>query len=427
MRGLRVWPAVAAAVVFVQCGGKQSGSSDTNTNWLEHCDDSADCSGSLQCIAHVCTRLCSARRDCTGFAAQALCTSAMTQDAKACTLPCTSVSECPGAGDTWSCEQEACVPAVASAGSSPTEGGAGGAVGSGTGGATSMGGTRATGGNSGSGGAQTTGGRSSPTGGSEEQAGAGPMGLPGGAGGSAGGGGELGGSGAGGLGLGSAGTAVADVQAACTERGGSCVAVDNTDSACPDGTYDPFSGDRAFCRTDPAERCCVPKGGIGSPCDDDHLCDASPETCLSGPSTNPPDGVCTGYCDNNSPCPAGAVCAQVLWSQAPGMCLAPCTSDSECREGWSCQPHRIPLAIAADYASANACWAGDGSGLRLGEACTQDVECISDLCLALSAAWAVCSVPCDDKKPCLPGFECLTDIDVDCPTCGYCSTAQYGE
>jgi hypothetical protein len=106
MRGLRVWPAVAAAVVFVHCGGKQSGSSDTNTNWLEHSDDSRDCSGSLQCIAHV----CSARRDCTGFGAQALCTSAMTQDAKACTLACTSVSECPGAGDAWSCEERECVP-----------------------------------------------------------------------------------------------------------------------------------------------------------------------------------------------------------------------------------------------------------------------------------------------------------------------------
>jgi hypothetical protein len=195
----------------------------------------------------------------------------------------------------------------------------------------------------------------------------------------------------------------------------------------PDGTYDPFSGEKAYCLTDPAARCCVATGGVGSPCDDTNPCDASPDACLSGPSINPPGGVCTGYCDNNNPCPEGAMCVQVKWSQAMGMCLAPCSSDSDCREGWACEPHRVPTANAQDYASSNACWAGENSGLRLGQPCTQDGECISDLCRYLSNVRAVCSVPCDDSKPCPSGFFCQADTECTTEGCGYCSTAEYGE
>jgi hypothetical protein len=118
--------AVVGAVVLVQCGGRQSNSSDTNTNWLRHCDRAADCSGALECVSGVCTRLCSARTDCAGFGADAVCSSALAEDAKACTLACSSVSECPGAADVWSCRAEACVPVADSDASSLTEGGAGG-------------------------------------------------------------------------------------------------------------------------------------------------------------------------------------------------------------------------------------------------------------------------------------------------------------
>ncbi|MBN1607816.1 MAG: hypothetical protein JW940_14355, partial [Polyangiaceae bacterium] len=166
-------------------------------------------------------------------------------------------------------------------------------------------------------------------------------------------------------------------------------------------------------------------GGVGSPCDDANPCDVSPDACLAGPVTNPPGGICTGYCDNNSPCPEGAVCVQVKWSQAAGMCLAPCTSDSDCREGWSCQPHRIPTADAKDYVTTNACWAGGDAGSRLGDVCTRDVECISHLCLYESDVRAVCSVPCDDSKPCLAGFVCGPDTECTTEGCGYCVSAQH--
>ncbi len=164
---------------------------------------------------------------------------------------------------------------------------------------------------------------------------------------------------------------------------------------------------------------------IGSPCGAAHPCDASHATCLSGPSTNPPGGVCTGYCDDNHPCPDHGACVQVRWSQAPGMCLAPCASNSDCRKGWSCEPHRVS-GTARDDAWSNVCWAGENAGSSLGESCTQDAECISDLCLRLSEVRAVCSVPCKDGATCLPGFVCKTDIATTCTKeeCAYCVRAR---
>lgn len=56
------------------CGGQSSGGgTDTNTNWLKHCDEDADCSG-LSCLCNVCTAACDDDATCTGRGAAALCT-----------------------------------------------------------------------------------------------------------------------------------------------------------------------------------------------------------------------------------------------------------------------------------------------------------------------------------------------------------------
>ncbi len=142
-------------LVLVQCGGIQSTSSDTNTNWLQHCELTTDCPDALECVSGVCTRFCNTGQDCDGLGGDAVCSSDMTQGASACTQACAAVSECPGAPNAWTCQKQACVPVV---GSDTSEGGAGNL--GGTGGTQPTGGAQPTGGGSSGGDAQTTGGDS---------------------------------------------------------------------------------------------------------------------------------------------------------------------------------------------------------------------------------------------------------------------------
>jgi hypothetical protein len=58
---------VAALLVAVvaACGGQSDSGvgTDTNTNWLKHCEVDADC-GELACLCNVCTRTCTANAAC---------------------------------------------------------------------------------------------------------------------------------------------------------------------------------------------------------------------------------------------------------------------------------------------------------------------------------------------------------------------------
>jgi hypothetical protein len=61
------------ASVAAGCGGQSSGGgTDTNTNWLRHCDEDADC-GALSCLCNVCTASCESDGECMGRGGEATC------------------------------------------------------------------------------------------------------------------------------------------------------------------------------------------------------------------------------------------------------------------------------------------------------------------------------------------------------------------
>lgn len=444
MRRFGVWTTVAAlvgAAVFVQCGGTRSDSGDTNTNWLKRCSENKECTDALECVTGVCTRSCTKQQDCSALGSDAVCSST-----GICTLPCATVSECHQG--SWSCEQKACVPVRDSDAGSSSGGAAGGAAIAqpSTGGQRSTGSTggksnpQATGGNHdtgggtssssaspgggapSSGGAQPSGGAAGSAGDSTDQTNSGGSSLgggpPGGAGGAAGVRIESSASGAAGEGQhGTGGGLIVDASPECAERGGDCYATGATDAQCPNGTYRAFSG---FCVMQARAICCVPLGGFGSPCDEAHPCDSDPQACLVDTTVNPPGSLCPQMCSQDAQCPAWAACVAVQWSQAQGQCLPRCDYDGNCREGWSCQPHRLSTATATAYASAEVCWGGSDWGAPLGAACTDDNDCLSRVCRLTSTDPGYCTAPCDDASPCVPGYVCNPDTACTTAGCGYC-------
>jgi hypothetical protein len=213
----------------------------------------------------------------------------------------------------------------------------------------------------------------------------------------------------------------ADNSAVCEARGGTCEPVADLSTPCPDGFYDPFSGGLAFCRTAPVERCCVPEGGVGSPCGVTEDCvDLG---CLSEGSGYPTGGVCSGACEPlQQNCPEFAECLTVFFSAAMGVCMVSCQGDEWCREGWSCQAFpKNPFAAEKD--TTYVCWeTGIGMSMAgLGEPCATHDDCLSLYCLADPAdSVDRCTSVCDDARPCLAGFHCEPQVGCPTPGCGTC-------
>jgi hypothetical protein len=212
-----------------------------------------------------------------------------------------------------------------------------------------------------------------------------------------------------------------DNAAACEARGGTCEPVADLSTACPDGFYDPFSGDLVFCSTAPVERCCVPEGGVGSPCGATEDCvDLG---CLGEASGYPTGGVCSGACEPlQQSCPEFAECLTVFFSAAMGVCMVSCQGDEWCREGWSCQAFpKDPFAAEKD--TTYVCWeTGIGMSMAgLGEPCEIHDDCLSLYCLTDPADLEDrCTSVCDDSRPCLAGFHCEPLDGCPTPGCGTC-------
>jgi hypothetical protein len=232
-------------------------------------------------------------------------------------------------------------------------------------------------------------------------------------GGTATGGYSLGGVATGGSPVGGYGPDAWDPWPTCTERGGTCVFM-GLGEKCLAGSYNPFS-DSTLCPTDSYSRCCVPTGGVGSPCDASSPCREG--GCLPEASHYPPGGVCSFICATNN-CPPWGVCVPVMWSQAPSSCLISCTESALCREGQSCQ------AFATSFNGGQttyACWRpGSPTGKGLGDPCDTNSSCLSWLCRPDPAGTNRCSASCDDTHRCLSGFACVPDTACSTAGCGFC-------
>jgi len=205
----------------------------------------------------------------------------------------------------------------------------------------------------------------------------------------------------------------------CSDLGGSCISMGSENEPCPEGTYAPFSNASTHCPSDPFQRCCVPTGDIGSTCSDEDPCATG--GCLDERSNYPAGGFCTLACDReNDLCPEWSACVSANFSQAPGLCLARCASDGDCREGWSCQPHRTPRSDEP----ASVCWVPGMWGLGLGEVCSQDRDCLSQVCWIESGDTGVCTSPCTSGASCVPGFTCELAPACSSADCRFCFPAD---
>jgi hypothetical protein len=188
---------------------------------------------------------------------------------------------------------------------------------------------------------------------------------------------------------------------------------------CPQGTYDPFSGSLALCPTNTIRRCCVPTGKLGSTCSPDNPCDIG--GCASERSGYPVGGYCGGACMlDESNCSSGGICIPVMWSEAPGFCMVPCSNHDMCREGWSCEAFSLQPFRSTGGAAVYACWQAGSYGKGLGAECANDRDCLSQLCRPDAQQTSRCSAACDDGHPCLTGFRCQPGSGCTTAGCGIC-------
>jgi hypothetical protein len=197
----------------------------------------------------------------------------------------------------------------------------------------------------------------------------------------------------------------------------------------------------------------TPTRPVGSPCARASEC--SDGLCLSSPTI--PDGYCSRTCggdvvSSGDACPRGSDCFQI--NEVTSVCLDLCgAADGNCRAGYACTAAgSLRVCVPAcktdqDCSDDEACNTRSGAceagGVRVpgkvGEACQQDSDCASQICIPDSAGkprfpGGYCVKPCsaaEEDRPCagqdgicvgIPradgskGFACLggCGTSVDC-------------
>jgi len=151
--------------------------------------------------------------------------------------------------------------------------------------------------------------------------------------------------------------------------------------------------------------CVIEPGGqfCRQPCNDDADC-TTPEVCqpLGGGATV---GACYppapgGTAPFGDPCNYGVDCASGLCvSDGSGgaLCTDPCQDDADCPSLYSC----LPL-----FGGGAACIEDPPPTGELGDPCTVNNDCISNLCAGEPTAGFFCVTPCTTDPDCGPGFFC---------------------
>jgi hypothetical protein len=117
-------------------------------------------------------------------------------------------------------------------------------------------------------------------------------------------------------------------------------------------------------------------------------------------------------------CPAGTVCAPLVFSQAPGHCMPACRSDADCRSDLSCE---WLTSYMGPGNGTYVCWQDNAGGAALGKPCSQDQDCLSQMCNGNPNTGAkVCSAYCDQGTPCKKEQNCVPMAGCSGPVCGAC-------
>jgi V8-like Glu-specific endopeptidase len=216
---------------------------------------------------------------------------------------------------------------------------------------------------------------------------------------------------------------------------------------------DPCRGDEGMCLA--GEACAANPGdcgacvaeeilradrGLGEGCDDDSDCRS--EQCFD-------DGArlyCTRACIADAECPDGYHCRDDVCVAGPrGDIGDPCISNGDCggetfcvmraEQRWCtsvCTEDACPEGFSCVAAGGTMVCAPD-RGL-VGDDCTVNDDCISNICATAGESGGVCTRFCSAEAPCAPGFECRRTGDGSSAVCiepvreeeGGCSIAARG-
>jgi hypothetical protein len=143
-------------------------------------------------------------------------------------------------------------------------------------------------------------------------------------------------------------------------------------------------------------------GSAGDSCKTNQDC-AMGLSCYSDPF---PDGYCAADC-SSAPCADGQTCAPIAGA---GVCLKDCQAQTDCRAGYQCFGGVCTLACQADGDCGRGfvCTSGQcmpAPGAKLGEPCSMDADCSSQLCFQNK-----CARSCTHDGSCEPIQTCLPNL-----------------
>lgn len=162
---------------------------------------------------------------------------------------------------------------------------------------------------------------------------------------------------------------------------------------------------------------------IGGQCHTDADCESG--ICVTEASSGWTGGFCTLGCTTDEHCGTGAHCA--YRSDGPGVCLATCDGNEDCRDDYTCQD--------IDGDGARECApSGTGTG-AIGAPCDRVADCSGGdpaYCLVENRGWqdGYCTRECTSDADCGSSAHCAAGIDdraclADCEDDSDCRSAGY--
>lgn len=171
----------------------------------------------------------------------------------------------------------------------------------------------------------------------------------------------------------------------------------------------------------------------GGPCACDTDCDVG-EVCVSEAETGWASGNCTAGCFKTS-CPENFDCVELVSGDPETRtCFERCEANDDCRDGYACRPvdalsmdqtmciaqctkdEQCPALGVCDLNSGLCGPPIEGAGV--GEPCTNNVDCKTDVCLMASPGGyctTICSI--EMQGPCPKGTHCAVQISGDVGVC----------
>ena len=151
---------------------------------------------------------------------------------------------------------------------------------------------------------------------------------------------------------------------------------------------------------------------VGSPCDENTLCDGACNTALPG-------GMCIKPCSDTEPCENGQTCTTFLDGDSEtSYCVPSCTTNSDCsREGYSCisgicRPKVSFLELCEETEDCKSC---------------DEQTCPEGVIASIGCIEGICTTPCYDQSQCTAGTYCALSPSADPQISYWCVPIDFDE